>query len=95
MENLLKLINLLAGIVLFTANIIPFVNPEVIYHQAYQIELTTPQSYTVPRTLSVVLARGISLDMGCHKNYSTNTASKSYFSFGFSLCLGKSCRSFG
>jgi len=41
-ENLLKLINLLAGIVLFTANIIPFVNPEVIYHQAYQIELTTP-----------------------------------------------------
>jgi hypothetical protein len=55
-ENLLKLINLLAGIVLFTANIIPFVNPEVIYHQAYQIELTTPQSYTVPRTLSVVFA---------------------------------------
>ncbi len=56
MENLPKLINLLAGIVLFTANIIPFVNPEVIYHQAYQIEFTTPQSYTVLRTLSVVLA---------------------------------------
>lgn len=56
MENLPKLINLLAGIVLFTANIIPFVNPEVIYHQAYQIEFTTPQSYTALRTLSVVLA---------------------------------------
>jgi len=96
MENLSKLINLLAGIVLFTANIIPFVNPEVIYHQAYQIEFTTPQSYTVLRTLSVVLATvGFLWIWICHKNNSTNTASKSYFSFGFSLCLGKSCRSFG
>ncbi|MBT4825833.1 MAG: hypothetical protein HON74_03845 [Flavobacteriaceae bacterium] len=52
MKNLPKLINLLAGVVLFTANI----SPELIYHQAYQIEFTTPQSYTVLRTLSIVLA---------------------------------------
>lgn len=56
MKNLPKLINLLAGVVLFTANIIPFASPELIYHQAYQIEFTTPQSYTVLRTLSIVLA---------------------------------------
>lgn len=56
MKNLPKLINLLAGVVLFTANIIPLASPELIYHQAYQIEFTTPQSYTVLRTLSIVLA---------------------------------------
>ncbi|MEK9604266.1 MAG: DUF4345 family protein [Flavobacteriaceae bacterium] len=56
MKNLPKLINLLAGIVLFTSNIIPFANPELIFHQAYQIEFTTPQSSTVLRTLSLVLA---------------------------------------
>lgn len=56
MKNLPKLINLLAGIVLFTTNIVPFANPELIFHQTYQIEFTTPQSYTVLRTLSIVLA---------------------------------------
>lgn len=56
MKNLPKLVNLLAGVVLFTANIIPFANPELIYQKAYQIEFTSPQSYTVIRTLSVVLA---------------------------------------
>ncbi|MBL6666597.1 MAG: DUF4345 family protein [Flavobacteriaceae bacterium] len=56
MKSLPKWINLLAGIILFTANIIPFANPEWFFHQAYQIELTTPQSYTVLRTLSIVLA---------------------------------------
>lgn len=30
MKNLPKLINLLAGVVLFTANIIPFASPELI-----------------------------------------------------------------
>ena len=56
MKNLPKLINLLAGIVLFTTNIVPFANPELIFQQTYQIEFTTPQSYTVLRTLSIVLA---------------------------------------
>ncbi len=56
MKSLPKWINLLAGIILFTANIIPFANPEWFFHQAYQIELTTPQSYTLLRTLSIVLA---------------------------------------
>ena len=56
MKSLPKWINLLAGIILFTAIIIPFANPEWFFHQAYQIELTTPQSYTLLRTLSIVLA---------------------------------------
>jgi hypothetical protein len=39
MKNLPKLINLLAGVVPFTANIIPFASPELIYHQAIKLSL--------------------------------------------------------
>lgn len=51
-----KIINYAAGIVLFAAHIVPFFAPEWFFGNLYQIEFTSPQSRTVLRTLSGVLA---------------------------------------
>ena len=55
-NHLPKFVNYVAGTVLFVAHIVPFFAPEWFFEKLYQIEFTSPQSKTVLRTLSGVLA---------------------------------------